>query len=65
MTEACSIKRTPRTIVATAGAVPRINATQETDQQASRASSSSEKLWAVSQRMTGSAFATAVVSTSA
>ena len=51
--------------MATAGSAPRINATQETDRQADRASSSSEELWAVSQRMTGSAFATAAVSTSA
>ena len=45
--------------------IPRIHATQETDQQADRASSRSEELWAVSQRMMGSAFATAPVSTSA
>ena len=56
---------TPRTIVETAGSAPRIHATQETDQQADRASYRSEELWAVSQRMTGSAFATAAVSTSA
>ena len=31
VTEACSTKQTPRTTVATAGSVPRINATQETD----------------------------------
>ena len=51
--------------MATAGSASRINATQETDLQADRASSSSEELWAVSQRMMGSAVATAAVSTSA
>ena len=49
----------------TAVSAPRINATQETDRQADRASSSSDELWTVSQRMTGSAFVTAAVSTSA
>ena len=49
----------------TAGSAPRINATQEMDQQADRASSGSEELWTMSQRMTVSAFATAAVSTSA
>ena len=58
-------KRAPRTTAATAGSAPRIHTTQETDQQADRASSRSEELWAVSQRTTGSAFATAAVSTSA
>ena len=65
MTEACSTKRALQTTVATAGSVQRINATQEMDQQADRASSRSEELWSVSQRMMGSAFATAAVSTSA
>ena len=65
VTEACSTKRAPWITVATAGSAPRINATQEMDRQADRASSGSEELWTVSQRMTGSAFATAAVSTSA
>ena len=65
VTEACYTKKAPRTTAATAGSAPRIHATQETDQQADRASYRSEELWAVSQRMTGSAFATAAVSTSA
>ena len=64
MTEACHTKRS-RTTAATAGSAPRINATQEADQQAHRVPSGSEELWTVSQRMTGSAFATAAVSTSA
>ena len=46
----------------TAGSAPRINATQEADQQAHRVPSGSEELWTVSQRMTGSVFATADVS---
>ena len=37
VTDACSTKRAPRTTVATAGSAPRINATQEMDQQANRA----------------------------
>ena len=65
VTDACYTKRAPGTTAATAGSAPRIHATQETDRQADRASSRSEELWAVSQRMTGSAFATAAVSTSA
>ena len=55
--EACSTKRASRTTVAIAGSAPRINATQEMDRQVDRASSGSEELWTVSQRMTGSAFA--------
>ena len=51
--------------MATGGSAPRIHATQEIDRQADRASSRSEELWVVSQRMTGSAFAIAAVSTSA
>ena len=39
----------PRTLMATAGSAPRVHTTQE-------------ELWVVSQRMTGSAFATAKVS---
>ena len=65
VTEACFTEQAPRTTVATAGYAPRINATQEMDRQADRAFSGSEELWSVSQRMTGSAFATAAVSTSA
>ena len=52
-------------MAATAGSAPRINATQEADQQAHRFPSGLEELWTVSQRMTGSAFATAAVSMSA
>ena len=59
MTDVCYTKQASRTTAATAGSGPRIHATQETDQQADRVSSRSEELWAVSQRMTGSAFATA------
>ena len=58
-------KRESRTTAATAGSAPRVHATQETDQQANKASSRSEELWAVSQRMMCSAFATAAVSRSA
>ena len=65
ITDACYTKRVPRTTAATVGSAPRIHATQETDQQADRASSRSDELWGVSQRMTGSAFATAAVSISA
>ena len=65
MTEACSTKRAPWTRVAMAGSAPKINATQEADQQANRAPCGSEELWTVSQRMTSSVFATAAVSTSA
>ena len=65
VTDAYYTKRAPRTTAATAGSAPRIHATQETDHQVDRVSSRSEELWAVSQRMMGSAFATAVVSTSA
>ena len=64
VTEACYTKKAPRTTAATAGSAPRIHATQETDQQADRVFSRSEELWTVSQKMTGSAFATAAVSTS-
>ena len=58
-------KRAPQTTAATAGSAPKSNATQEADQETHRVPSSSEELWTVSQRMTGSAFATAAVSTSA
>ena len=65
VTDACYRKRAPGTKAGTAGSAPRIHATQETNHQTDRDSSGSEELWAVSQRMTGSAFATAAVSTSA
>ena len=65
VTDVCYTKQVPRTTAATVGSSPRIYATQETDQQLDRASSRSEELWAVSQRMTHSAFTTAAVSTSA
>ena len=62
-------KRAPRTTAATTGSVPKINATQEADQeadqQAHRVPSGLEELWTVSQQMTGSALATAAVTTSA
>ena len=61
----CVIPNKHLGLQATAGSTPRIHATQETDQQADKASFRSEELWAVSQRMTGSAFATAAVSTPA
>ena len=64
VTDACYTKRAPGTTMVTAGSAPRIHATQETDQQADRGSSRSEELRTISQRMTGSAFATAAVSTS-
>ena len=47
-------------LAATAGSAPRFHATQE-----DRDSSRSEELWVVSQRMTGSAFTIAKVSTTA
>ena len=56
VTDACYTKRAPGTTAATAGSAPRIHATQETNHQMDRVSSSSEELWAGSQRMTGSAF---------
>ena len=65
VTKACATKRAPRTTAATAGSATKINATQEADQQTQRVPSGLEELWTVSQRMTGSAFATAAVSTSA
>ena len=55
VTAAC---RTKRATTTTAGSAPKINNTQEE-------TSGSEELWTVSQRMTGSAFATAAVSTAA
>ena len=58
MTAACRKKRTPETTAATAGLTARINSTQEE-------AWGLEELCAVSQRMTGSAFATAAVSTAA
>ena len=63
--DACYTKRAPRTTAATAGSAPRIHATQESAGQTDRVSSRSEEVWKVSQQMTGSAFATAAVSTSA
>ena len=65
VTDACYTKQALRATAVMAGSAPRIHATQETDQQADRASSRSEELWVISQRMTGSAFATAAVSTTA
>ena len=65
MTDACYTKRAPKTTAVTAGPAPRIHATQETDDQGDRVSSRSEELWAVYQRMTGPAFATAELATSA
>ena len=61
MLEACRTKRAPRTTAATAGSASKMNNTQEEN----KVPSGSEELWTVSQRMTGSAFATAAVSTSA
>ena len=55
VTEGCATKRATRTTAAAAGSAPKINTTQE---------ERSEELWTVSQLMTGSAFATAAVSTS-
>ena len=65
VTDACYTKRAPRTTATTAGSAPRIHANQESDHQADRVFSRSEELWGVFQSMTGSAFATAAVSTSA
>ena len=58
MTAACRRKRTPATTAATAGLAPGVHSPQEE-------TSGVEELCAVSQRMTGSAFATAAVSTAA
>ena len=58
VTAACRTKKATTTTVVTAGSAPKINNTQEE-------TSGSEELWTVSQRMTGSAFATAAVSTAA
>ena len=65
LTDVCYTKRAPKTSTGTAGSAPIVHATQERGNQKDRDSYRSEELWAVSQRMTGSAFVTGEVSTSA